>query len=102
MLGIDGKDDMCETAHSAVSQMLSDPILKGLPHSPFSHSLCRLQAQTILLRNCPPVKHVPLLVGCRQTPALVFKLNSPAQLLAHIAKNHDCHRYQEPVWGILI
>lgn len=50
-------------------------------------TLPRLHAQTILLlQNCPPVKHAPLLVGCRQTPALVFKLNSPTQLLAHIAK----------------
>lgn len=39
MLGIDGKDDMWETPHSAVSWMLSHPTVRGLPHSPFSHWL---------------------------------------------------------------
>lgn len=36
-------------------------------------TLPKLQAQTILLQNCPPVKHAPLLVGCQQTLALVIK-----------------------------
>lgn len=74
MLGIDGKDDMRETPCSIVSWIFPHPTLRGLLHCTFSHwELPKLQAQTILLQNCHPVKHAPLLVGCQQTLASVIK-----------------------------
>lgn len=106
MLGIDGKDDIWETPSSAGSWMLSKSTLRGLPHSPFSHWLDSYPGSKLVpfspLQNCSPVKHASFLVGCRWTSTLLFKLNSPTPLLAHIAKNQDCQGYQEPVCDILI
>lgn len=84
MLVIDGKDDV---KNSSIMGVFPSSALRTATRPSLTLPLPALQAQSnLLLPNCSPVKHAPLLVWCRQNPALVCKWSSPTWLLAHTAK----------------
>lgn len=78
MLVIDAKDDV---KNSSIVGVFPPSGLRTAMLPVLTLALPALQARTnLLLPNCPPVKHTPLLVGCRQNPAFVCKWSSPTVL----------------------